>query len=42
MDEVLRKDFNSSITVYKGIPTEIFNKISSEYKINTVYTNNDY
>ena len=42
MDENLKKDFNSSITVYKGNPTEIFNKITSEYKINTVYTNNDY
>ena len=42
IDEDLKKDFNSSITVFKGNPTEIFNKITSEYKINTVFTNNDY
>ena len=42
IDEDLKKDFNSSISVFKGNPREIFNKITSEYKINTVYTNNDY
>ena len=42
MDKDLKKDFNSSISVFKGNPTEIFDKITSEYKINTVYTNNDY
>ena len=42
MDKDLKKDFNSSISVFKGNPTEIFNKITSEYKINTVFTNNDY
>ena len=42
MDEELKIKFNSSISVFKGNPSEVFDKLTSEYKINTVYTNNDY
>ena len=42
MDEELKIKFNSSISVFKGNPSEVFDKLTSEYKINTVCTNNDY
>ena len=42
MDEELKIKFNSSISVFKGNPSEVFDKLTSDYKINTVYTNNDY
>ena len=42
IDLELKKKFNSSINVFKGNPTEIFKELIRDYKINTVFTNNDY
>ena len=42
IDLKLKKKFNSSINVFKGNPTEIFKELIREYKINSVFTNNDY
>jgi len=38
----LKKKFNSSINVFKGNPIEIFKELITDYKINSVFTNNDY
>ena len=42
IDLELKNKFNSSINVFKGDPKEIFKKLISNYKINSVFTNNDY
>jgi len=42
IDLKLKKKFNSSINVFKGNPTEIFKELIRDYKINSVFTNNDY
>ena len=42
IDLKLKKKFNSSINVFKGDPREIFKELISNYKINSVFTNNDY
>ena len=42
IDLKLKKKFNSSINVFKGNPTEIFKELIKDYKINSVFTNNDY
>ena len=42
IDLELKEKFNSSINVFKGNPIEIFKKLIRNYKINTVFTNNDY
>ena len=42
IDLELKKKFNSSINVFKGNPTEIFKELIRDYKINSVFTNNDY
>ena len=42
IDLKLKKKFNSSINVFQGNPTEIFRELIRDYKINSVFTNNDY
>ena len=42
IDKELKKKFNSSISVFKGNPIEIFKQLIMDYKINSVFTNNDY
>ncbi len=42
IDLKLKKKFNSSINVFKGNPIEIFKELIRDYKINSVFTNNDY
>ena len=42
IDLELKNKFNSSINVFKGKPKEIFKELIRDYKINTVFTNNDY
>ena len=42
IDLKLKNKFNSSINVFKGNPTEIFKELIRDYKINSVFTNNDY
>ena len=42
IDLELKKKFNSSISVFKGDPIEIFKELIRDYKINSVFTNNDY
>ena len=42
IDSELKMKFNSSINIFKGDPLKIFKQIISDYKINTVFTNNDY
>ena len=42
IDLELKEKFNSSINVFKGNPIEIFKKLIRNYKINSVFTNNDY
>ena len=42
IDLKLKKKFNSSINVFQGNPTEIFKELIRDYKINSVFTNNDY
>ena len=42
IDLKLKKKFNSSINVFKGNPIEIFKELIKDYKINSVFTNNDY
>ena len=42
IDLKLKKKFNSSINVFKGNPIEIFRELIRDYKINSVFTNNDY
>lgn len=38
----LRESYNSSIALFYGKPLEVFNQISENYTVNTVYTNRDY
>ena len=42
IDLELKKKFNSSISVFKGNPIEIFKGLIKNYKVNSVFTNNDY
>ena len=42
IDLELKNKFNSSINVFKGEPVEIFKELIRNYKINSVFTNNDY
>ncbi len=42
IDLELKEKFNSSINVFKGNPVEIFKELIRDYKINSVFTNNDY
>ena len=42
MDSELKKKYNSSLNIFKGKPIEIFKELTGNYKINSVYTNNDY
>tara|TARA_B100001287_G_scaffold275990_1_gene285318 strand:+ start:2124 stop:3419 length:1296 start_codon:yes stop_codon:yes gene_type:complete len=42
IDSELKMKFNSSLNIFKGDPLKIFKQIISDYKINTVFTNNDY
>ena len=42
MDSELKKKYNSSLNIFKGKPIEIFKELIGYYKINSVYTNNDY
>ena len=42
IDLELKNKFNSSINVFKGEPLEIFKELIRNYKINSVFTNNDY
>ena len=42
MDSELKKKYNSSLNIFKGKPIEIFKELIENYKINSVYTNNDY
>ena len=42
MDSELKKKYNSSLNIFKGKPIEIFKKLIANYKVNSVYTNNDY
>ena len=42
MDSELKKKYNSSLNIFKGKPIDIFKELIGNYKINSVYTNNDY
>ena len=42
IDLKLKKKYNSSINVFKGNPIEVFKELIKDYKINSVFTNNDY
>ena len=42
MDSELKKKYNSSLNIFKGKPIEIFKELIANYKLNSVYTNNDY
>ena len=42
MDSELKKKYNSSLNIFKGKPIEIFKELIGKYKINSIYTNNDY
>ena len=42
IDLELKKKFNSSISVFKGNPIEIFKELIKNFKVNSVFTNNDY
>ena len=42
IDLELKNKFNSSINVFKGEPEEIFKELIRNYKINSVFINNDY
>lgn len=42
MRNELQEKHNSSLAMYSGKPNDIFNKLITEYDINTVYTNDDY
>lgn len=42
MRNQLQEKHNSSLAMYSGKPNDIFNKLITEYDINTVYTNDDY
>lgn len=40
--DFLLKNHQSSLAIYRGKPLDVFQKLISEYKINSVYTNHDY
>lgn len=40
--ETLRKEHNSSVAIYYGKPTEVFENLMGEYDLQSVYTNGDY
>jgi deoxyribodipyrimidine photo-lyase len=40
--EQLKKDYDSSIAMYFGNPSEVFNSLTEQYTIDAVYTNHDY
>ena len=42
LNKVLISDYNSMLNVFKGNPTDIFEKLSSEFDIISVYANHDY
>jgi len=42
INEELTDSYKSALNVYKGDPLEIFRNLIQNFKINTVYTNNDY
>ena len=42
LNKVLISDYNSLLNVFKGNPTDIFEKLSSEFDIISVYANHDY
>ena len=42
LDSELNKNYDSSLSVFKGRPIEIFKQILTNYNIGTVFTNNDY
>ncbi|MDA7558888.1 DNA photolyase family protein [Flavobacteriaceae bacterium] len=42
MNSLLNKVYNSSIKTFYGRPADIFNELSHEYNIGTVFTNHDY
>ena len=42
LNKVLISDYNSLLNVFKGNPTDIFEKLSSEFEIVSVYANHDY
>ena len=42
INEELTDIYKSALNVYKGDPLEIFRNLIQNFKINTVYTNNDY
>ena len=42
MNTLLQNEYGSTIRTYYGKPTAIFNKLSHEYNIETVFSNHDY
>ncbi|MDX1277886.1 deoxyribodipyrimidine photo-lyase [Oceanihabitans sediminis] len=38
----LKKNYNSSIAIYHGKPVDVFQKLTKEHKLETVFTNHDY
>jgi len=42
MNTLLQNEYGSTIRTYYGRPTAIFNKLSHEYNIKTVFSNHDY
>ena len=42
MRQQLQDEHGSSIAMYYGKPSEIWKKITSDFKVNSVYTNRDY
>ena len=42
LNKVLISNYNSLLNVFKGNPTDIFEKLSSEFEIVSVYANHDY
>ncbi|NQX86409.1 MAG: deoxyribodipyrimidine photo-lyase [Flavobacteriaceae bacterium] len=42
LDSRLKKAYNSGITIYQGTPLDSFIKLTQQYSIDKVYTNDDY
>lgn len=42
MQQQLQDEYGSSIAMYYGKPSEIWKKITSDFEVNSVYTNRDY
>ena len=42
LQSILQKKYNSGITTFYGKPEEVWKEITSKYKINTVFFNEDY